>query len=1504
MKTVLQRTGCLVMAAFGLIGSSFGLGAPSVLTVTPIDYTQAACNIDCSARLSWTAPSEGAPTSYNVYRRIAATENPTLVGTVDAATTSFTDSSAMVGQTYLYTVTAVDAGGESAESSAVSFRKVANVATTVNGTCSNSGSLTTGWGNFSLNHLNDGDVATAARIEGWGGFFYTFNSRPHVTCVRVYASNAYSSSTSQTLYGLRDSSSDRVDVRNPSVSPAAETFASGAWTPYTVHASYADTTWTGFLWGGSSQYPMLCEFEAYGYFSASLLGAPSSLAAEVVDNEVALSWTAGANAASYKVYRKPDGGEWTAVASGLSGCSYTDVTADRGNTYIYRVAAVSAAGDELSSSERSAYIPAGAQVWWNFLNVKSIAYPGAAAWQANPRPHFLSRDRAGTTLLAAMSTDDGRLPVMTFDMQALAEGDGELLSRETDAKSWWIYGENAYAPWQNKGLCWKGAAATDDLIFWANGTANGNAVAVVRRADDGEDVFTTLDAEGRAFNFFMNGGLESSADGNYLYSNCGADGEKNKIFKFDINRNDKTLRVVATYTVAGIDTIRNLAVYTVGASELAVFGEGNGGGTLGVLDLSTGSSTLMSAPAITGRIMNVKLADTTDGLYLVAQNEDGLVAVYDFDAANKTIALEKTIPAATMKALYGASGSFECCNLEMTADGRYAFVICNGGPDTRLTVIGATIKTVPEEAPLSLTATADMSTLWQAKLEWANASGVTATGIRVLRAQTGKAGYATVADLPLGTTEYTDALAVGGVAYTYAVAYINSFEGTTVAGPVATATCTPWQSLMPYKAQVISTKAVDDFVKVFDGDLATQSSTANYGPTFGIQFTEPVVFGASRWSAIGWAAGMGRIDGVKVSGGAEGSVSLSGSTIKETPSLTQLAQTGSPRNADWFEVLSGDTLSSWLYLLLSRSGEWYGDLREVEFYGAVASLKTAAESKDSEAAATVAPVLSANAGTLSWANEPNETVAVVFYRSRMAEGPYVRVSEVAPGVRTFTDAEASTGIEYHYRAAYVTEYHGVNLEGVLSDAVASTKPVAVQSVLLTENGAASKTYGYAVKRAGGVPLSDAEKAFDGSTSTFPIWYEQAAGWGKNLYIGYNFNEPVKITKAKVVAYKNDNNTWNRVSLRVSPDLAYLQNHGDTSYLFPNSNSDALSWGGAFNPTACTVLKTFDSTVADGQVWEQDGLSTDWTRCAYLWGMAYDTWYASVRELELWGYTESMWAAVQPRTVVMPAENISARMDDTTLTLNWTLVNDAATAITVKHRVCGGAWTVIATLAGDATSLVTDAVEIGRYNEYRFEVGDGSETVWAADDFAICPLLSQGTRTVIGCTPTAAWDYVTVDSATAFSATFQLAGSSASALGLTAGTGSGKTVNLYLRKALDATPAMNVQRHWVYGNTLGLYAYDAAAAQQGSNYVIPWTAEGDASTRFKFAKSGKTYQLMTAVEGVAWTEAASYTFVGDDPLGSDPFLVGVHIGDPNLATLPQIQPVSLRVNSSGFILFIR
>ena len=243
-------------------------------------------------------------------------------------------------------------------------------------------------------------------------------------------------------------------------------------------------------------------------------------------------------------------------------------------------------------------------------------------------------------------------------------------------------------------------------------------------------------------------------------------------------------------------------------------------------------------------------------------------------------------------------------------------------------------------------------------------------------------------------------------------------------------------------------------------------------------------------------------------------------------------------------------------------------------------------------------------------------------------------------------------------------------------------------------------------------------------------------------------------------------------------------------------------------------------------------------------------------------------------------------------MNWKLANSAATVITVKRRVSGGAWTEIASLAGYATSLATDTVSIGRYNEYRIEVSDGTETVWAEKDFAVCPLLSKGTRTVMGCTPTSAYDYLAVDTAPGgFTATVEFAGASQSGLGLTPGEGKGNSVNLIVRKDINTLQTLALSR-FVDVNILALYAHDDGIDKVYAQEV--WTSYGNTtSTRFRIRKTGKTYQLGVVASDGAWADVAPYTFVGDDHIGNGSCLVGVSISDPNLATLSQIAPIELR-----------
>jgi fibronectin type 3 domain-containing protein len=79
-----------------------------------------------SVSLSWTAPATGTPTGYNVKRATSSNGTYTVVGTTTAPTVAFMDS-VTGGSTYYYVVSALTAGGESAESTFVSAMPILGV---------------------------------------------------------------------------------------------------------------------------------------------------------------------------------------------------------------------------------------------------------------------------------------------------------------------------------------------------------------------------------------------------------------------------------------------------------------------------------------------------------------------------------------------------------------------------------------------------------------------------------------------------------------------------------------------------------------------------------------------------------------------------------------------------------------------------------------------------------------------------------------------------------------------------------------------------------------------------------------------------------------------------------------------------------------------------------------------------------------------------------------------------------------------------------------------------------------------------------------------------------------------------------------------------------------------------------------------------------------------------------------------------------------------------------
>ncbi|MDR3711036.1 MAG: fibronectin type III domain-containing protein [Capsulimonadaceae bacterium] len=260
---------------------------PTGLTATPGNQ---------QITLAWTA-STGA-VSYKVYRGTTAGGEAATPVAVGLKTCAYVDTGLTNGTTYYYTVTAVDAGGESGASNEAHAAPVANVPSGLTATAGNL-KITLSW------------TASAGAA--------TYN---------VYRGTT-SGGESATAIATGVSSTSYVDT---GLTAATQYF-------YTVTAVNVDES-------APSNEANATTFAA----------APTGLTAVAGSQQVSLTWTASSGAASYKVYRgtSVNGEAATAVASGVTATSYTDTSLTDGTTYYYKVSAVGVGGEGPVSSEASA----------------------------------------------------------------------------------------------------------------------------------------------------------------------------------------------------------------------------------------------------------------------------------------------------------------------------------------------------------------------------------------------------------------------------------------------------------------------------------------------------------------------------------------------------------------------------------------------------------------------------------------------------------------------------------------------------------------------------------------------------------------------------------------------------------------------------------------------------------------------------------------------------------------------------------------------------------------------------------------------------------------------------------------------------------------------------------------------------------------------------------------------------------------------------------------------
>jgi autotransporter-associated beta strand protein len=235
--------------------------------------------------------------------------------------------------------------------------------------------------------------------------------------------------------------------------------------------------------------------------------APAGLTAAPQGRDVVLSWINSGSGTTYTVQRgTSSGGPFTTLVSGLTGSSYTDITAVPGTQYFYQLIATSGAGNGPPSEVVSATLPSNDLSPWNsgtmtgWSRAARISFPGYT--QAETLTNF-------PVLVAINSTT---LPGFAYSQLAFSNG-ADL--RFTDATSTTIL-NHEIDTWNPSGTSyvWVQVPAltpsTSIIAFWGNPTTQSaqpntiSGLSLWLKADaitslaDGATVNTWPDSSGNA----------------------------------------------------------------------------------------------------------------------------------------------------------------------------------------------------------------------------------------------------------------------------------------------------------------------------------------------------------------------------------------------------------------------------------------------------------------------------------------------------------------------------------------------------------------------------------------------------------------------------------------------------------------------------------------------------------------------------------------------------------------------------------------------------------------------------------------------------------------------------------------------------------------------------------------------------------------------------------------------------------------------------------------------
>lgn len=298
----------LISGCGGGLGSSSGPGmTPPAPTAPATPSALAATAGNQQVGLTWTA-SSGA-TSYHVKRATTSGGPYTQIAAPTAP--GYTDTGLTNGTSYFYVVSALNAAGESANSSQASATPVSSAPPPA-------------------------IPATPTSLAATAG-----NQQVSLTWT------ASSGATSYHVKRATTSGGPYAQVAAPATANYTNTgLTNGTQYFYVVSALNAS--------GESANSNQASATPVSSTPPPSIPTTPTSLAATAGNQQVSLTWTASSGATSYHVKRATtSGGPYTQVAA-PSGASYTNTGLTNGTTYYYVVSALNASGESANSSQASA----------------------------------------------------------------------------------------------------------------------------------------------------------------------------------------------------------------------------------------------------------------------------------------------------------------------------------------------------------------------------------------------------------------------------------------------------------------------------------------------------------------------------------------------------------------------------------------------------------------------------------------------------------------------------------------------------------------------------------------------------------------------------------------------------------------------------------------------------------------------------------------------------------------------------------------------------------------------------------------------------------------------------------------------------------------------------------------------------------------------------------------------------------------------------------------------